>query len=533
VKVFAMPGVEVGSVIEYSYSIKNKIPFVWRFQREVPILYSKLLIEAPDAFKYDYTIANPYNLKVEKSISHHKEKVRLEFVIHDLPAITYEPFMPPISDVITQIYLPLTEIADDGYNIPIVGTSWRMLGDMLWYDILKERLKSDQFLEHQALEIVGGSTDDLEKIAKIYEYLRSNVRYVAVEIGEGRFIPHNPAEVLKKKYGDCKDKAILFIALLKAIGIEAYPVLTLTRGSGTVIEHLISGGQFNHMVIAIPGRHFSEIENYNKFVVRVKGLFDGDKEYIVLDPTSSAVPFPQLPWYLEDTKALLIKEDESTLISIASSLAEDNETIYTTDVSIQDNESVICSTTVIRKGQEANKLRDMLLYLSDADQKEFLEHTLAVACPGATIEDISISQLTDIEKPLLIHYHYTIPHYVHSVESFRAFSPCILHLSMVDELTRKEREHPLWFDFCATHTDVINIRIPAGYSVKSIPEMVSTSSAFAHFSCSCKEEDRLLVLERRLTIHETEIPTYQYNEVGQLFETISTSERKNVILNLQ
>ncbi len=64
-----------------------------------------------------------------------------------------------------------------------------------------------------------------EFIGKIVERLHREVRYTGVEFGEARLVPEFPAETLRRKFGDCKDKSTLLVAALRASGIEAYLAL--------------------------------------------------------------------------------------------------------------------------------------------------------------------------------------------------------------------------------------------------------------------------------------------------------------------
>jgi transglutaminase-like putative cysteine protease len=78
------------------------------------------------------------------------------------------------------------------------------------------------------------------------------VRYTGVEFGEARLVPEFPAETLRRKFGDCKDKSTLLVAALRASGIEAYLAL-LSAGSGQdVMPDLPGLGMFNHAIVFVP-----------------------------------------------------------------------------------------------------------------------------------------------------------------------------------------------------------------------------------------------------------------------------------------
>jgi transglutaminase-like putative cysteine protease len=74
-------------------------------------------------------------------------------------------------------------------------------------------------------KLTAGLTDDRDKARVLYHWVASNIRYVAVFLGNGRLVPHAADKVLANRYGDCKDHAVLLEALLAAVGIESSPAL--------------------------------------------------------------------------------------------------------------------------------------------------------------------------------------------------------------------------------------------------------------------------------------------------------------------
>lgn len=121
-----------------------------------------------------------------------------------------------------------------------------------------------------ALEITRGKTAPREKAAAIHDWVRRNIRYVAVYLGVGGFVPHDVAWILGNRYGDCKDQALLMQTLLKAVGIEAVPVLINTQPE-YVLPELPTLVSFNHCILYLPGLD------------------------LFADPTDARVPFGALP----------------------------------------------------------------------------------------------------------------------------------------------------------------------------------------------------------------------------------------------
>src|ERR1041385_9336395 len=91
-----------------------------------------------------------------------------------------------------------------------------------------------------------------DTIRSIVALLHKNVRYTGVEFGESSLIPQFPSETLKRKYGDCKDKALLLVAMLRASGVPADLAL-LQAGPGRDINPELPGmGNFDHAIVYVP-----------------------------------------------------------------------------------------------------------------------------------------------------------------------------------------------------------------------------------------------------------------------------------------
>ncbi len=104
----------------------------------------------------------------------------------------------------------------------------------------------------KARELVAGVADKKRRIEVLTDFARRQVRYVAVEVGIGGYRPHTPQQVMERLWGDCKDKALLLVDLLKEAGIEAYPALARLDPDGRVDRDFPSPYQFNHMIVAVP-----------------------------------------------------------------------------------------------------------------------------------------------------------------------------------------------------------------------------------------------------------------------------------------
>ena len=129
--------------------------------------------------------------------------------------------------------------------------SWEAVGR--WYEgILTQVPRGAEPVRSKARELIAGVADKRQRIAALADFARRQVRYVAVEVGIGGYRPHTPQQVMERLWGDCKDKALLLVDLLKEAGIEAYPALARLDPDGRVDRDFPSPYQFNHLIVAVP-----------------------------------------------------------------------------------------------------------------------------------------------------------------------------------------------------------------------------------------------------------------------------------------
>src|SRR5262252_2233470 len=132
-----------------------------------------------------------------------------------------------------------------------------------------------------ANDITKGIADKKAQAVAIDAWMKKNIRYVAVYLSSGRIIPNDAAMVLKNKFGDCKDKTTLMLALLAAKGIAAEPVL-INLGNAYTLPGPPTFAALNHVILYLPEFDLYDdptanraafgvlmLESYDKPVVRV------------------------------------------------------------------------------------------------------------------------------------------------------------------------------------------------------------------------------------------------------------------------
>jgi transglutaminase-like putative cysteine protease len=124
-----------------------------------------------------------------------------------------------------------------------------------WGDLVKIALPlfsyddRDPAIAALAANLESSATSPQARALAAVRFVQEKIRYTGLELGSGAYRPRPPGEVLRTRFGDCKDKALLTVALLRAMGIDAAPALASTRWMGHLHEHLPSPGDFDHAIV--------------------------------------------------------------------------------------------------------------------------------------------------------------------------------------------------------------------------------------------------------------------------------------------
>jgi hypothetical protein len=101
----------------------------------------------------------------------------------------------------------------------------------------------------RTLRLEGASED--ARVDRAVRFVQDEVRYLGLEMGPSSHQPHPPAQTLARRFGDCKDKASLLVAILRRVGVPAWPALVSTRARATLDERLPSLFAFDHVIVAL------------------------------------------------------------------------------------------------------------------------------------------------------------------------------------------------------------------------------------------------------------------------------------------
>ena len=296
VKRLSLSGVAPGTIVDYSYTREELKPFLsgdffqtWSVSTGLTVKRSRFIVDVPASLNVRL---HERNLNFPRKTDEANGRKVYTWVAKDVARLEHEAFAADSNDVVMHIALSSPE-------------TWADVGK--WYaKNAKPRttLGSISALKlQQILDAAKPKTRD-DTIRAVHKWVAQDIRYVSIALGMGGYQPRSPDTVVVSGFGDCKDKATLFVAAMNKLGIETYPVLL--NSTGVTYRELATIEQLDHAIAAV------KKPNGYQFV----------------DLTSEFTPYGELPYSEQGELALVVHPDGTTEeAELPLSTPADNETV--------------------------------------------------------------------------------------------------------------------------------------------------------------------------------------------------------------
>ncbi|HEY6970911.1 MAG TPA: DUF3857 domain-containing protein [Candidatus Angelobacter sp.] len=367
-----LPALAPGAIEEEEIVTRDTAPFFaggtverYFFRFGVPSNKTRFVISHPESLPLHYVLHLVPDATVNKSVTNSVETIVIEK--GPLEASTDKrQFAPP--DVVLS---PMLEYS--------TGSSWQQVASEYFRNVNDKMRISD--VQPLVSKLGLKSEANLESIRKIVAALHKNVRYTGVEFGESNLVPQFPGETLKRKYGDCKDKATLLVSMLGAAGIPARLAL-LSAGPGEDINPELPGmGGFDHAIVYVPATSSSP--------------------ELWIDATAQYSLVGNLPTMDYGRWALIADEKTTGLKKIFELTSEKNRHIETREFVLAD----YGPAKIVEKNEQSGPTEEDYRDYYSGDTKKIRENSekyIKDAYLADSLTSIDKTEPSDLDKPFVV-----------------------------------------------------------------------------------------------------------------------------------
>ncbi len=329
------PKIMVGSIVEEETVVKSAVPKfgtgisrTWYFEGSNPIAMNRLIVVAADNLPFTYKVSLKDDLVPE--IEGENGFTKYTF--------TY-PMVPVSKDIEYGLPIDHPHWMSVGFT---TGESWEKIA-RVYSDLVDENLQGADF--SRELELLA-EDNSYDTAVNAVEWLNNEIRYTGLELGTGSIIPTIPSVTLERGFGDCKDKALIVIGILRAAGYNA-DIALLRAGTSTDIDpDLPSLSGFNHAIVYV-----------------------GGEDPFWIDPTSEFSFNGYFPLSDQNRWSLVASPSTSGLIKTSSSVPEDNKTVRNIEYFLKDAGFADVEESTVYYGSEDSSYRSRYLFMKEDDIK--------------------------------------------------------------------------------------------------------------------------------------------------------------------
>lgn len=501
-----IPDLEVGNGIRCltcSPIVKAFIPNVWfdleTFEGTSPIIHSRYEIMSPKALPIAKTalLANIQGT-VKESKTEGDGYTKLVWEVNNVPRMFEEPNMPSPVSVVQRLLVSTLN-------------SWEDISKWEWKLCLPHLNAITPEMKATVDELIKDKHTDIEKINSIYYFVAQKIRYMGLttETEAPGIEPHDVNITFQNKYGVCRDKAALLVAMLRLAGFKAYPVAIRV---GPKLDKEVPICFFDHAIACV---EMNELQT------------------IFLDATdeNSKDPFPA---YLCNRSYLTAKPEGDTLKVTPIIPADKNLALIETKGSLDSKGFLDVESVIKFDGINDTAYRNAFVQMSSEEKRSFFEKILRNAIPSAELFYYTLlpENLLDLSTPLVAKLHFSSRKTILSGKdvSMINFPWLGSSIGMVNYIMGKtgltERKYPLVTEIACGYSEKISLELDSDIKVEKLPEYKNINTDIVIYQKNLSLNGNVLTGSARFLINTVEFSPAQYLDLKSYLKLIETDSKK-------
>lgn len=516
VQKLTMPNIKEGSVVEFRYKMIS--PYLSNineieFQYDIPINKVKVIFQAPQYYTYKkhykgYFRLNPKEYTKNGKISAAGSSRGLDFLYNvtefdlaNIPALKEESHVSNIENYRSAVTFELSQIAMPRSEVKYLSKSWDNVVKTIYKSsYFGGQLEKTSYFKDDIDGLIAGENGEFKKAAMIYNYVRNKIKW---NRKNGKYTDLGVRKAYKENIGNVADINLMLTAMLRYAGVNANPVILSTRRHGISMFPTLNG--FNYVIVAI----------------------EVDEAVILLDATNyygepNILPMRALNW----TGRLIRKDGSWNQLN----LFPEETAVQATSMNVKLSENGDIEGKQRTQYTSHNAMLFRQAYTS-AEEEEFLE-TLENNIGDIEIDEYEVKNTKNIGKPIIESYAFVKESQAEVIGDKLYFSPLFFFAKTENAFKSESRVYPVDFSYPWKRKVMINIALPEGYVVESLPEPTAVklpdNLGMYSFNISKTPVGLSVVIQRQ--INTSIVTPDKYGALREFYKMLVKKETEKVVL---
>ena len=528
---FTMPNVKEGSVIEYQYRIDS--PYSYSIdeivlQYDIPIKKQEISVAIPEYYYFapsmkGYLGVSPKHSSksdkinyMSKTRSSNGKAARTNFnngsidyqtnvtkyVMNEVPALVDEPYVNDMDNYRCAVNYELQFVQFPESIRKDYTTTWEKVIKTIYNsDQFGKQLSSSSYFKEDLLALINGVDGQLEKTAAIFSHVQQRMTWNGYR---GYYTDKGVKTAYKEKSGNTADINLILVAMLKEAGIEANPVLISTRDNGVPMFPTREG--FNYVVVAV------ELNGNSVFL-------DASNKYT----KPNLLPTRALNWF-----GRIIKED-GTSSSVSVFPKKRSREASMMMVNLNTDGTIEGKLRKSYTDYRAYMFRNSYENVNEEDYLEKFENDNN----GIEVSNYEVKNKNSIGKPITESLDFFMDGQAEVIGNKLYFSPLFYNVIKENPFKLEERNYPIDYAYPWEEKYIMNISIPKGYKVVSLPKsaILALPDNLGSFLYHIAEKDNVIQLKVDIKMNMAVIPAENYSAIKELYKKVVEKETEKVVLS--
>jgi transglutaminase-like putative cysteine protease len=520
-RVFTLPDVEVGSILEYRYATRIDDNIFeapsWYAQSDLftRALHYRWIATSRELSSDSGSIASiiwfpilPASAKFTKTSI---PEPTFDLTMTDVPPAPDEEFMPPIRSFTYRVMFSYSPYQSQEQFWKEKGKQWSKAVNS-FADSDKDSLRS------AAADAVAGQASEEAKARKLYALVQglentdnTRTHNSAEEKLAGEHRDKAASDVLANKRGDATQLAELYIALARSVGLKAYAVLVPSRAVTLFVPAYTSFDQFDHMLVLVS--------------------LDGHDVY--LDPGTRDCPYGELGWEYTVAQGIRQSEGGTAFTTTPAAYEAQNSTQRVGDLHLALDGTVQGKLTLTFTGARALAWREIELKNDSQELRKQLRTAIEDMVPGTLHVDIaSVDGEDAYEKPLVV--HATVEGTLGTVMAKRILLPADIFVAKDHQpFTQARRDVAVDLHYAQRTLDAVRVTYPASMSVEAAPaELKLPLLKDAFYSMTTLTGPNSITVRRNDVLGTFIYTVADYPGLRSFYDTFEAKDKDSIVLKL-